>query len=308
MKIRNSGRKAFLLAAAITLLVCNPVHAQEVLEVLSVDGRNSLFHDYLMEELDTLMYSRDVAVTKALTTVENLEIRQTQLKQDYLSLLGPLPEKTPLNAVVTDTIICDGYHIEKLTYESLPNHHVTANLYVPTTGTAPYPAILVAMGHYGGGKSNNLLQSLCILLAQKGFVVLIVDFIGYAERDQVVNPATGTLAFTGESGTTEHSLMDVGSVLAGTSVVAHILWDNHRGIDYLFTRADVDTNRIGCTGSSGGGAQATYLVAFDDRIKVSLIDSYIMKEHKQPVRIFPTKDFTASITLSTLPCSPQSLS
>jgi len=109
-------------------------------------------------------------------------------------------------------------------------------------------------------------------------VVLIVDFIGYAERDQIVNPSTGALALTGESGTTEHSLMDVGAVLAGTSVVSHILWDNHRGIDYLCSRPEVDTSRIGCTGSSGGGAQATYLAAFDERVKVTVIDSYIMKE------------------------------
>lgn len=278
MKIRNFSKRGLLSVILVTLFICNPCLSQEVLDVLPAEGRNRLFHDYLMEELDTLMNSRDVAVMKALTSVENLEIRQTQLKQDYLSLLGILPGKTPLRAVVTDTIACDGYNIEKVYYESLPNHHVTANLYVPTTGTAPYPAILVTMGHYGGGKSNNLLQSLCILLAQKGFVVLMVDFIGYAERDQLINPSTRTPALTGESGTTEHSLMDVGSVIAGTSVVAHILWDNHRGIDYLFTRPDVDTNRIGCTGSSGGGAQATYLAAFDDRIRVTLIDSYIMKE------------------------------
>jgi len=67
--------------------------------------------------------------------------------------LGKLPEKTPLNAVVTGTIACTGYNIEKVCYESLPNHHVTANLYVPATGSGPYPAILVAMGHYAGGKA-----------------------------------------------------------------------------------------------------------------------------------------------------------
>ncbi|MBN2274098.1 MAG: acetylxylan esterase [Bacteroidales bacterium] len=279
MKTKTYLKNLLLLPVAIFMLIVNSVIAQdEVLEVLPSDGRNKLFFDYLMEEVDTLMVSRNVTVTKALISSGQIEFYQTQLKQDYLRLLGQLPEKTPLNAVVTDTIECDGYNIEKVHYQSLPDHHVTANLYIPTTGTGPYPGILMAMGHYGGGKSNNLLQSLCIFLAQKGFVTLIVDFIGYAERDQVISPATGSLAYTGESGTTEHSVMDVGSVMAGTSVVAHILWDNHRGIDYLFTRPEVDTNRIGCTGSSGGGGQATYLAAFDDRIKVTVIDSYIMKE------------------------------
>ena len=43
-----------------------------------------------------------------------------------------------------------------------------------------------------------------------------------------------------------------------------------RGIDYLTSRDDVDPDRIGVTGFSGGGTVTTYVAALDDRVKVSV--------------------------------------
>lgn len=271
--------KGFLLQF-ILLLACmiNLTNAQEVLDILPVEGRNQLFHTYLMEELDELMDKRQLEIEESLTTVEKLKARQVQLKKDYLNLVGTLPLKTPLNPVVIGTIERDGYNIDKVCYESRPDFHVTAHLYYPTNGSGPFPGIIVTCGHYSFGKSVNLYQDLCILLVQNGFVVLIVDPICQGERNQILDPVTGELYYSFESGTKAHSRLDVGAVITGTSVMAYELWDNHRSVDYLISRPEVDTSRIGCTGSSGGGAQATYLVAMDDRIKVAAVNSYIMNE------------------------------
>lgn len=258
--------------------IINLTNAQEVLDVLPDEGRNQLFHTFLMEELDELMDKRQLEIEESLTTIEKLMARQTQLKKDYLNLVGALPEKTPLNPVVVGTIERDGYNIDRVYYESRPNFHVTAHLYYPTVGSAPFPGIIVTCGHYAFGKSVNLYQDLCILLVQNGFVVLIVDPICQGERNQIIDPATGDLYYGLESGTKAHSRLDVGAVIVGTSVMAYELWDNHRGVDYLLTQPEVDTSKIGCTGSSGGGAHATYLVAMDDRIKVAAVNSYIMNE------------------------------
>jgi cephalosporin-C deacetylase-like acetyl esterase len=54
-----------------------------------------------------------------------------------------------------------------------------------------------------------------------------------------------------------------------------MIWDGIRAIDYLVTRKEVDTSRIGITGRSGGGTQSAYIAAFDDRIKVLVTESYI---------------------------------
>ena len=49
-----------------------------------------------------------------------------------LSLLGGLPEyRGPLNARVTKTTRREGYVIEHVIFESLPDYYVTANLYRP---------------------------------------------------------------------------------------------------------------------------------------------------------------------------------
>src|SRR5438105_234623 len=56
---------------------------------------------------------------------------QDEIKKNLLTMLGGLPlEKTPLHAHVTGQIPMDGFHIDKLIFESLPGIYVTALVYV----------------------------------------------------------------------------------------------------------------------------------------------------------------------------------
>jgi cephalosporin-C deacetylase-like acetyl esterase len=280
MKTHRLSRMAGLLVPAFALLFFPvlKVTGQEVLDVLPIEGRNELFHDWLMQEMNSLSAQRKAELDASLASVELTEQRQQKLREGYRMLLGDLPEKTPLNPDIVRTLEMEGYNIDVLSYKSRPDHHVTANFYYPTTDDGPWPGILFTCGHYPPAKAASILQNLCILLVNHGFAVLIVDPICQGERYQIIDPATGQLQFVGESGTKQHTRLDVGAMLTGTSVVAYELWDNLRGIDYLCTRPEVDTARIGCTGSSGGGAQATYLSAYDERIKVAAVNSYIMNE------------------------------
>ena len=264
----------------IVLITINwkPVFTQDY-DVLPVTGRNELFHDYLIEELDKIIADRLSAVDDALTSKVSVLARQQEIRSKYLKLLGELPEKTPLNAVVVDTIQTDnGYHIEKLHYQSVPDHHVTANFYIPDSGSAPFPSVLVLCGHYPIAKTYTDYQKLCMLMAKNGMAALIIDPICQGERYQVTD-ADGNLTLLGQSGTSAHSRLDVGSVLNGTSIAAYELWDSHRAVDYLYSRTDVvDTSKIGCTGHSGGGAQATYLLAYDTRLKIGTVANFITNE------------------------------
>src|SRR5271170_238353 len=87
----------------------------------------------------------------AITTRAQAEARQREIRKKILTLIGGLPEKTPLNAKSLGTTQADGFRIEKILYESQPNFPVTALLYLPDAkpGTAPQklPAIVVAPGH-----------------------------------------------------------------------------------------------------------------------------------------------------------------
>jgi hypothetical protein len=69
--------------------------------------------------------------------------------------------------------------------------------------------------------------------------------------------------------------LNEGSNLLGYSTPADELWDNLRALDYLVTRNEVDTARIGCLGNSGGGMQTMYLAGYERRIKIMAVCSYL---------------------------------
>jgi cephalosporin-C deacetylase-like acetyl esterase len=235
----------------------------EDLNVLS-GKKNALLYDYLQGEAEVMFDARHKEMERALASPRALAARQKLLRESYRRVIGYLPHKTPLNATTTGSIEGDGYRIENVVYESRPNHHVTANFYLPTTGKGPYPGIIVPCGHAKSGKVG--YQLVGVLMAKNGLVALIVDPICQGERFQILDdkgkPKT-------RGGTTTHVLLDVGSKLVGASVVGYEAWDNMRGIDYLCSRTEVDTTRIGCTGNSGGGTQTKFLMALDERIKAA---------------------------------------
>jgi len=183
----------------------------------------------------------------------------------FRASLGPLPERTPLNAQVTGRLERDGYTVEKLLLESQPGFYVTANLYLPVPGRFPAPAILNPVGHWRHGKAEDLVQARGIGLARHGYVALIYDPIGQEERSQEResvqrrNPQPAA--------TRQHAAAGLPCTLIGQTIINHILWDGVRMLDYLESRPEVDATRIGCTGASGGGYQTMFLNALDPRIK-----------------------------------------
>ena len=75
-------------------------------------------------------------------------------------------------------------------------------------------------------------------------------------------------------GTYGHQMVGIGSILLGRNTARFKIWDSMRAIDYLESRPEVDPQRIGCTGSSGGGILTAYMVALDDRVKAAAPSCY----------------------------------
>jgi len=250
------------------------------LDVLS-EPSHDLFFQYMLKAAQSQFDQRKKDAQAALESVDAVKNRQQDLKTKYQSIVESFPEKTPLNAEISGIISCQGYRIEKLSFESRPNHHVTANLYLPSAGNAPFPGILFVCGHEPTAKAGEAYQSACILLVKNGFAVLSVDPICQGERYQSLlaadKPAT-------RGGTTDHTLLDVGSLLVGRDVAGYELWDNIRALDYLCGRSEVDPQRIGLTGNSGGGTQTMFLMAWDDRIAVAAPSCFITGQET----VFPT--------------------
>src|SRR5687768_17848455 len=95
------------------------------------------------------------AQVEAIRNKEEYEQRKTRLRAAALRMLGGLnEEKTPLNLRRTGSLNRGDYRVEKIVYESRPRFYVTANLYIPLTGKAPFPAILHPLGHSITGKNR----------------------------------------------------------------------------------------------------------------------------------------------------------
>ena len=232
---------------------------------------DATLNTYLLQQVHDQYAARQVAFQKALRSPADAAAYSAHIRQRFRVLLGKMPERSPLNATITGRIQREGYHIEKIVYESFPHHHVTANLYVPE-GKGPFAAALLFCGHEDQSKATESYQKTAILFAKNGFVVFVIDPISQSERYQLVG-SDGQLLTRG--GTTEHTLLNEAANLLGGSAPADELWDNVRGLDYLVTRPEVDTARIGCLGNSGGAMQTIYFAAFDPRIKVMAPCSYL---------------------------------
>jgi cephalosporin-C deacetylase-like acetyl esterase len=193
-------------------------------------------------------------------------------RQAFLKLIGGLPtERTPLNPRVVGEFSRPGYVVRKVIFESLPEFYVTANLYVPTDGKGPYPAVLSPEGHSKNGKAYEVYQHLFIGLAKHGYVVLTYDPIGQGERLDYLDLLSGRRRFEFN----QHAMSGLQEYLLGQNLARYFIWDGIRALDYLTSLPEVDASRIGVTGSSGGGTLTTYISMLDPRVKVASIVTFI---------------------------------
>ena len=182
--------------------------------------------------------------------------------QEYYDMLGlwPLPEKSPLQATITRTLDQGDYAVEMLHYQSRPGLYVTANVYRPAKIEVGkrLPAIVYVCGHSGRGRNGNktAFQSHGIWFARHGYVCLVVDTLQWSE-------IAGMHHGTYREG--RWWWLSRGYTPAGVEC-----WNGVRGIDYLVNRPDVDPERIGVTGISGGGAATFWIAAADERVKAAI--------------------------------------
>ncbi len=181
--------------------------------------------------------------------------RRAALRRALLDAMGPMPETPcPLEPRVLGVLQRQGYRVERLMFQSRPDVWVTANLYLPDPAGTRRPAVLCVHGHWAGARRDPVVQARCLGLVRLGFVVLAIDAFGAGER--YTRPAPGTY----------HGAL-YGSTLwpSGHTLLGMQVYDNRRAVDYLAGRPEVDPQRLGITGASGGGNQTTYAGALDDR-------------------------------------------
>ncbi|MCF1715643.1 acetylxylan esterase [Flavihumibacter sp. RY-1] len=161
----------------------------------------------------------------------------------------------PFNQVITGRSRRMTYSIQNLYFQTLPGVYATANMYIPD-GDGPFPAVINFHGHIIDSKLDQSVQNRAHMLAQNGFVCFCMDAFGTGERS--VHP----------KGSDYHGGMEGASHFNhGQSLLGIQASENIRIVDLLHSFDFIDRNNIGATGESGGGNQAMWLAAIDDRIK-----------------------------------------
>lgn len=170
--------------------------------------------------------------------------------------------RAPLQPVLGDAVPYDGYTVRPVSLQVLRGFRVSAALWLPE-GPGPHPAVLVAHGHFGEGKSAGESQGPAHAFAQAGWAALAVDTPGVEEGER----PDRQLHF--EGGAHNRALL----AAAGSSALALQLAGLQAGLDYLQARGDIGP--VAVTGASGGAVQALYLALIDPRPVGAVLASYV---------------------------------
>ena len=191
------------------------------------------------------------------TSAADFKRQLAEKRRQYLEMMGVTTLLAPQNRppvpfTITGVVDRPAYRIEKLHYQSLPDVHVTANLYVPKSASpdAKRPGVLYVCGH--APKQKVHYQGHPKRLAELGFPTMIVETVQLGETPGFHHGPYREGWFHWYS--------------RGYSPAAIELVNGVRGLDLLAARPEVDAARLGVTGISGGGAVTWWIAAADPRV------------------------------------------
>ena len=221
---------------------------------------DAMLADYFRAETAKL---RDRCLT-GVKSLEDWQAKRKVYREQLFEMLGlmPLPEKTDLKPVVTGKLEHEQFTVENVHFQSSPGLYVTGNLYIPKGVEKPAPAILYVCGHALVKKdgvsfgNKTAYQHHAAWFARHGYVCLVIDSLQLGEIEGI------------HHGTYRYKMWWWNS--RGYTPAGVEAWNCIRALDYLQTRKEVDANRFGVTGRSGGGAYSWWISALDDRIKAAV--------------------------------------
>ncbi len=220
-------------------------------------------------------FAEAAAKRSAITSTGELACYAEYMRRSFEQALGGIPYDSalPLHAEVTGVIHEKYFDIEKIVYQSRPSVYVTANLYIPHERKEPNAAVLFCMGHADSGKQYSQYQTVARSIASAGLIVLVPDPFGQGERHSYVEAAAQGEMVLGCTGDHEYAGKQI--MMNGDAPARYFIADAKRAIDYLISRPEVDPERIGVTGSSGGGTMTCNMMVCDPRVKAAAPGTFL---------------------------------
>ncbi len=247
--MKKHGRSGFLKSTAL-LLAAAGIFAAAGLSSLAVpEGRGdsppeSMNADRAAALLSAYFERMSEPKPFLVRTGLEWEARRRELKARILRnmALDPLPERIPLDAHYSEPIDHPWCTIRRVAFQLWPGVYSRGLLFMPKElREKPAPAVLCTHGHTNDGYADADEQKRYLMFAKLGYVTFVTPQDHHED------------------------------LLRGWSHQTYMVWNNMRGLDFLQSLPEVDRNRIGVNGQSGGGLQAQMLVALDPRVKAATI-------------------------------------
>lgn len=181
---------------------------------------------------------------------DSWEQRKQKIRPDlYRALkLSPMPAAPNSAPLVTKKRTFKNYTVENFALEIMPGLYVNGSIYRPLKAKGKVPLMLSPDGHWGGHRFRRDAQIRCAMTAQMGAIAVSYDLFGWGES---------TLQFKPEDHRRSLSLtvQTLGAI---------------RILDWMLQDKNIDTDRVGICGGSGGGSHTVLMTALDDRITLSI--------------------------------------
>jgi dienelactone hydrolase len=254
-------------------------------EERAATATDAFFHS---SDLDPVKWTLDryqtapLRLTFRATNKSEAEAWQRELRAKLTELLGNFPERTPLRAETSEVKQYAGYRRERLRFHSRPGVEVVGYLLIPNEGKPPHSTVIAIPGHGRGvddivgidehgedrtGKPG-YQHDFAIQAVEHGLAVVAIEPMAFGYRRDAVTAAKGP-------GQTACQPAAGSALLFGETMIGWRVWDVMRCVDWIATRRELNPDRIGCMGISGGGTCTQFSAALDPRIKAAFISGYL---------------------------------
>jgi len=284
-----SRRELAQMLAALPALRAQPIGGQVAAPSGYIGPLTGITEGLDDRRFDPVAFTRDLyaAAPRRLRfqarTRGQAEEWQLLLKARLTDLLGVFPlERQPLRPVTLETRAFPGYRREKIVFDSRPGASVLAYVLLPTTARTPAATMICVPGHGRGvddivgideqGRDRTdkagYQHDFAIQVAEAGMAAVAIEPMAFGCRRDPINARQGLSRKACEP-------VAGGALLVGETLIAWRVWDVMRTLDYIATRSELDSSRVGCMGISGGGTVTVFASALEPRIRAALVSGYL---------------------------------
>jgi dienelactone hydrolase len=216
-------------------------------------------------------------------TRSDAEKWQKQLRSKLTELVGGFPaERRPLRPITLETRTFQGYSREKIVFDSRPGVSVLAYLLLPEQARRPAAVMVCVPGHgrgvddivgiddRGGERTDKAgyQHDFAIQAAEAGMAAVAIEPMAFGCRRDPINARRGLAQKACDP-------VAGGALLLGQTMIGWRVWDVFRTLDYIATRSELDSSRVGCMGISGGGMVTLFAAALEPRIRAAFVSGYL---------------------------------